>query len=83
MKVKKLLLTHFSARYPKIPVLNKSMARTNDQTGLLVLPEVFIGFDFLHIRLGDFARAEKYLPTLESAFSELQEEDIVSFSTGK
>ncbi|PVG02635.1 Metallo-hydrolase/oxidoreductase [Serendipita vermifera] len=83
MKVKKLLLTHFSARYPKIPVLNKSMARSNDQSGSVGLPEVFIGFDFLHIHLGEFARAEKYLPVLESAFSELQEDDIVSLSAGK
>ncbi|KIM28972.1 hypothetical protein M408DRAFT_329016 [Serendipita vermifera MAFF 305830] len=77
MKVQKLLLTHFSARYPKIPVLGTHGSQLASRSEITIMPEVFIAFDFLNIRLGDFARVERYLPNLEAAFSELQD-DVVT-----
>jgi ribonuclease Z len=78
MQVQKLLLTHFSTRYPKIPILGTHGSDLASRTDTTVMPEVFVAFDFLNIRLGDFARAEKYLPNLEAAFSELKEDDIAA-----
>ncbi|KAG8784449.1 hypothetical protein FRC15_003245 [Serendipita sp. 397] len=72
MKAKKLLLTHFSTRYPKIPVLGRTFTGQGEEA--VTLPEIFVGFDHLHIRLGDFSRAERYIPNLENAFSEIKED---------
>jgi len=75
MQAQKLLLTHFSTRYPKLPILGSHRSDLASQTDGTTMPEVFVAFDFLNIRLGDFAKAEKYLPTLEAAFSELKDEE--------
>lgn len=78
MKAQKLLLTHFSSRYPKIPILGTSMSTESDLPSTQWTPEIFVAFDFLHIRLGDFLKAQKYLPVLEAAFSDLKEDDIAA-----
>jgi len=80
MRAKKLLLTHFSTRYPKIPILGNNAPGSHGPTGPAISPEIFVGFDFLHIRLGDFSRAERYLSNLEAAFSELKEEDVTTIA---
>ncbi|KAG8817873.1 hypothetical protein FRC17_011058, partial [Serendipita sp. 399] len=74
MRAKKLLLTHFSTRYPKMPVLGRTFTAQDGDQEVVVLPETVVGFDFLHIRLGDFARAERYIPNLESAFADIKED---------
>ena|ERR1700679_382245 len=66
MGAKKVLLTHFSARYPKIPLgvseyANKELAR-----GL----EVGVAFDHLHMPLGQFWKMRHYLPALETLFKD-------------
>lgn len=78
MRVQKLMLTHFSTRYPKIPILGTHGSELASRSDATLMPEVFVAFDFLNIRLGDFARAKKYLPNLEEAFSELKDEDIIA-----
>jgi hypothetical protein len=77
MKAKRLLLTHFSGRYPKLPILNagapsESTVEEDSQRA----PETFVAFDFLHIRFGDFLKGQKYLPFLEAAFAELKDDEI-------
>lgn len=75
MEAKKLILTHFSSRYPKLPVLGNNARDGKTRSDAVTSPEVFVAFDFLHIRLGDMARAERYIPNLEVAFSEIQDDE--------
>lgn len=81
MHVRKLLLTHFSTRYPKVPVLGPRAPESTSHKDTAPIPETFVSFDFLHIRLGDFARAERYLTHIESAFGDLKEHDVTLDTT--
>lgn len=60
MRARRVLLTHFSQRYPKIPNkldLGGGIEGVKDQVALLA-------FDQMSVRLGDFKRAELFLPAL-------------------
>ena len=66
MGVKKVLLTHFSARYPKIPLGASEYANKELANGL----EVGVAFDHLHLPLGQFWKMRHYLPALETLFKD-------------
>ena len=66
MGVKKVLLTHFSARYPKIPLGVSEYANKELANGL----EVGVAFDHLHMPLGQFWKMRHYLPALEALFKD-------------
>lgn len=78
MGVKKVLLTHFSARYPKIPLGVSEYANKELANGL----EVAVAFDHLHMPLGQCWKMRHYLPALETLFKDddlsasVMEEDI-------
>lgn len=60
MRARRVLLTHFSQRYPKIPNkldLGSAEDGVKDQVALLA-------FDQMCVKLGDFKRAELFLPAL-------------------
>ncbi|KAJ4420978.1 hypothetical protein N0V82_004020 [Gnomoniopsis sp. IMI 355080] len=60
MRARRVLLTHFSQRYPKIPNkldLGGGEDGVKDQVALLA-------FDHMCVKLGDFKRAELFLPAL-------------------
>lgn len=56
------ILTHFSARYPKLPVLQQPMSES-----------VAVAFDLMSVNLKDLPR----LPSLVPAFQELFESKAV------
>jgi len=66
MGAKKVLLTHFSARYPKIPLGVSEYANKELAHGL----EVGVAFDHLHMPLGQFWKMRHYLPALEALFND-------------
>lgn len=66
MGAKKVLLTHFSARYPKIPLGVSEYASKELANGL----EVGVAFDHLHMPLGQFWKMRHYLPALETLFKD-------------
>jgi ribonuclease Z len=66
MGAKKVLLTHFSARYPKIPLGVSEYANKELAHGL----EVGVAFDHLHMSLGQFWKMRHYLPALETLFKD-------------
>lgn len=60
MRARRVLLTHFSQRYPKIPNkldMGSGEDSVKDQVALLA-------FDQMRVKLGDFKRAELFLPAL-------------------
>lgn len=66
MRAENILLTHFSARYPKVP--NHT---TSSNDGAVVA----LAFDLCRIRIGDMARLRAYLPAIKQASDELAEDD--------
>lgn len=66
MGAKKVLLTHFSARYPKIPLGVSEYANNELVNGL----EVGVAFDHLHMPLGQFWKMRHFLPALETLFKD-------------
>ncbi|KAG0643688.1 hypothetical protein HOY80DRAFT_1020082 [Tuber brumale] len=84
MGAKNIILTHFSQRYPKLPIL--SAVEEN-------VPEVLIAFDLCRVRLGDVKRFGAFIPALElyeeadeekiEGVEEVEEEPVVEEKKGK
>ncbi|KFY34604.1 hypothetical protein V494_06622 [Pseudogymnoascus sp. VKM F-4513 (FW-928)] len=53
MEARRILLTHFSQRYQKIPVMDTS----NDQIAI-------VAFDYMRCKVGDFAKVAEFRPAL-------------------
>ncbi|KFY26725.1 hypothetical protein V491_01202 [Pseudogymnoascus sp. VKM F-3775] len=53
MEARRILLTHFSQRYQKIPVMDNS----SDQIAI-------VGFDYMRCKVGDFAKVAEFRPAL-------------------
>ncbi|CAZ82142.1 unnamed protein product [Tuber melanosporum] len=66
MGAKNFILTHFSQRYPRLPILS---AVDNG-------PEVLIAFDLCRVRLGDVKRFGAFIPALTELYEEADEEKI-------
>jgi len=63
MKARKVLLTHFSQRYPKIPIVKDENAN------------VAVAFDLMSLNLNQMEYAHKLLPILQTMFSNKSEDD--------
>ncbi|KAI0777745.1 hypothetical protein BD413DRAFT_640429 [Trametes elegans] len=77
MNAQKLLLTHFSARYPGMPPRKGGNGDGSAQ------PLVGIAFDYARIRLGDFWKLNAYLPAIQHAFDQLEDEDPMEIDLTK
>ena len=77
MNAQKLLLTHFSARYPGMP------PRQGGNGDGSARPLVGIAFDYARIRLGDFWKLNAYLPAIQHAFDQLEDEDPMEIDLTK
>ncbi|KAK4240581.1 hypothetical protein C8A03DRAFT_13085 [Achaetomium macrosporum] len=71
MRVRRILLTHFSQRYPKLPVVNEAALVNNDDDGGDGNEgegkrdvEVLFAFDMMRVKLGEFKQAKQFLPAL-------------------
>ncbi|KAL1894236.1 hypothetical protein Sste5346_006022 [Sporothrix stenoceras] len=62
MKARRVLLTHFSQRYPKIPLFN------NGDNNSKAEMQVLVAFDQMQVRLQDFKEAAEYLPALQKLY---------------
>ncbi|PUU74300.1 beta-lactamase-like protein [Tuber borchii] len=67
MGAKNIILTHFSQRYPKLPILSAA-----EENG----PEVLVAFDLCRVRLGDVKRFGTFIPALKELYEEADEEKI-------
>lgn len=75
MKAENILLTHFSARYPKMP----PHIVTRSDTDLEKDPEkrnpvVALGFDHVDMTIGTLWKMNRYLPAIEQSFLDTAEE---------
>ncbi|CAG8954483.1 hypothetical protein HYFRA_00004395 [Hymenoscyphus fraxineus] len=64
MNARRILLTHFSQRYQKIPVMDNG---ERDQVAI-------VAFDYMRVKIGDFAKMEAFKPAL----MKLYENEITS-----
>ena len=68
MKAKNVLLTHFSARYPKMP---PGIVHGHDvQRGHIL----GLAFDQIRVTIGDMYKLNLYLPAIEQSFLDSKEE---------
>ncbi|CDO70624.1 hypothetical protein BN946_scf184748.g22 [Trametes cinnabarina] len=77
MHAQRLLLTHFSARYPGMPP-------TQGRHGLAAdTPLIGLAFDYARLRLGDFWKLNTYLPAIQRTFEEFGDEDPMEIDLTK
>ncbi|KAJ7230661.1 hypothetical protein GGX14DRAFT_584185 [Mycena pura] len=75
MNAENVLLTHFSARYPRMPP-PVGNARTSDTGGLDASePVVALAFDHTNLTIGSIPRLSMYLDVIQQAFADTSEED--------
>ena len=74
MRAKYLLLTHFSARYPRMPPTH------GDSYGG---PIIGIAFDYARIRMGDMWKLNAYMPAIEHTFEEFGEDEPMEIDLTK
>lgn len=72
MNAKNVLLTHFSARYPKMPP--SVVASTDENTIERKDPVVTVAFDLAELDLDKMWKMNLYLPAIEQCFKDSMEE---------
>lgn len=72
MNAQNILLTHFSARYPKMPPVD---TRPPSPSGRSRGPTVALAFDHAKIRIGDMWKLGIYFPAIERNFAEAAAEE--------
>lgn len=72
MNAKNVLLTHFSARYPKMPP--SVIASPEENTSERKDPLVTLAFDLAEMDLDNMWKMNLYLPAVEQCFKDSSEE---------
>jgi ribonuclease Z len=72
MNAKNILLTHFSARYPKMPP--SVIAPLEENTAERKDPLVTLAFDLVELDLDKMWKMNLYLPAIEKCFKDSAEE---------
>lgn len=87
MNAENILLTHFSARYPKMPPTGMPSAESKVSESLAAgrqEPVVALAFDNANLTIGNMWKLNFYLPAVEQTFKdtacevEEEEEDITA-----
>lgn len=73
MNAENVLLTHFSARYPKVPLHLAAPGSPSDSG-----PTVALALDHSRVRIGEMAKLRAYAPAIRQSFAEIPEEDDVN-----
>lgn len=80
MGARRIMLTHFSQRYQKVPIVEDNLDVSADAEGegaadKAKLDEVIlVAFDYMRVKLGDFRKAQAFLPALQRLFQDVQED---------
>ncbi|KAK3391813.1 hypothetical protein B0T20DRAFT_422259 [Sordaria brevicollis] len=77
MEARRVLLTHFSQRYPKMQEASAlddegQDDKKGDKKDRMV---VLYAFDYMRVKLGEFKMAERFLPALRELYKELESEE--------
>lgn len=78
MEARHCLLTHFSARYPKLPPLTRA-----DGTARAFEPIVAIAFDLATLRLDEFWKMDRYREAMDLLFGWDEGEEEESIAGGE
>ncbi|RYO95118.1 hypothetical protein DL766_005354 [Monosporascus sp. MC13-8B] len=79
MGARRILLTHFSQRYQKIPILEEHFevraeegdeARAEEKAKLDEV--ILVAFDYMRVRLGHFRKAQAFLPAIQKLFEDVE-----------
>ena len=73
MGARTVVLTHFSQRYPKLPVINGGGEEGEKGGGM----EVALAFDGMRMRVGEIGRFRNFVPALRELYEERDEEEVV------
>ncbi|KAI1182239.1 beta-lactamase-like protein [Nemania serpens] len=71
MGARRILLTHFSQRYQKIPNMEEDFkipTETNVKDKARADEVVLVAFDYMRLKLGDFRKAQAFLPVIQKLF---------------
>ncbi|KAK3332545.1 hypothetical protein B0T19DRAFT_344987, partial [Cercophora scortea] len=74
MGARNVLLTHFSQRYPKMPVIAEPEAEASHDVGDHT--PILFAFDYMRVKLGEFRMAEAFLPALKELFPGEEEKEV-------
>ncbi|KAI0201504.1 beta-lactamase-like protein [Astrocystis sublimbata] len=73
MGARRILLTHFSQRYQKIPIMEQRFEIRPDATDeekAKADEVILVAFDYMRVKLGEFRHAQAFLPTLQKLFED-------------
>ncbi|KAH8914064.1 hypothetical protein BT69DRAFT_24703 [Atractiella rhizophila] len=71
MKARHCLLTHFSARYPKLPPLSPPSASSSSDE-----PKFAVAFDLMSIRMGNWWKLAHFRASMATLFCELEPDEV-------
>ncbi|KAJ6605846.1 hypothetical protein B0H10DRAFT_2076138 [Mycena sp. CBHHK59/15] len=74
-KCKNILLTHFSARYPRMPPPVGMAGPKTASDGQRKDPVVALAFDHANLTIGSMWRLSMYLPAIQQTFADTSEEE--------
>lgn len=74
MGARRILLTHFSQRYQKVPTMEDDFeSRSNARGGKKTDEVILVAFDYMRVELGDFRKAQAYLPAIQRLFEGVEQ----------
>jgi len=76
MQARRILLTHFSQRYPQLPAVSKEVLQQGQDGDRDV--EVLFAFDLMRVRLGEFKHANAFLPALRKLYEAEEPEEVAA-----
>ncbi|KAI2621880.1 hypothetical protein GGS21DRAFT_494584 [Xylaria nigripes] len=68
MGARRILLTHFSQRYQKIPAREEGHTTSNSaeaEDKAKIDDVILVAFDYMRVKLGDFRKAQEFLPAIQ------------------
>ncbi|KAI1175847.1 hypothetical protein F4777DRAFT_588319 [Nemania sp. FL0916] len=71
MGARRILLTHFSQRYQRIPNMEEDFHIPSDSESRDEV--VLVAFDYMRVKLGDFRKAQAFLPAIQKLLEEEQQ----------
>ncbi|KAH6654285.1 hypothetical protein BKA67DRAFT_564634 [Truncatella angustata] len=79
MGARRIMLTHFSQRYQKVPALDDSLdikaVGVVDAKEKAKLDEVIlVAFDYMRVKLGEFRHAQAFLPAIQKLFEDVSDQ---------
>lgn len=75
MGARRVLLTHFSQRYPRIANAHAQEAGAAPGGDAVADQAVVAAFDLMCVRLGDFRKAELFLPALRKLYEDAEDDE--------